>query len=150
MWRLWFALRASACKAPTFYSRLKAVCLFTRFADHFYVRNRHVTMLSIALLHATVLRSFFRVFLHVVHLRIRDDSGRSHRMTHMLGKSHSSAPHFPCASVVPRKEELFRAITFCKAPGNIPHVCLFLRKTKCTTRKNHTQKQLVFHILLSG
>src|ERR1700680_2027029 len=112
MWRLWSLCGPPPCKAPHILLTPQAVRLFTRFADHFYVRNLHVTMLSITLLHATVLRSFFRIFLHVVHLRIRDDSGRSHHMTHMLGESHSTAPHFPCASVVPRKEELFRAITF--------------------------------------
>ena len=62
--------------------------LLTRLADHFYVRNLHVAMLSVALLHAAGLRSLFRVFLHVVHLRIRNDAGRGHRMTKMLGEIH--------------------------------------------------------------
>ena len=44
--------------------------LLARLADHFYVRNFHVAMFSVALLHATVLRSIFRVFLHVVHRRV--------------------------------------------------------------------------------
>jgi hypothetical protein len=42
----------------------------TRVADHFYVRNLHVTVLSITLFHAAVLRTLFRVFLHVVHFCI--------------------------------------------------------------------------------
>jgi len=37
--------------------------LLTRLADHFYVRNLHVAMLSVALLHAAGLRSLFRVFM---------------------------------------------------------------------------------------
>src|ERR1700687_3590909 len=109
MWRPWSLWGLRLARPPHFTQRLKR--LFTRFADHFYVRNFHVTMLSITLLHAAVLRSIFRVFFHVVHGGIRDDASRSHRMTHMLGESHSTAPHFPCASIVPRKEELFRAIT---------------------------------------
>ena len=39
--------------------------LLTRIADHFYVGDLHVTVLGIALLHATVLSSIFCVFLHV-------------------------------------------------------------------------------------
>ncbi len=35
--------------------------LLTRLADHFYVRNLDVAMLSVALLHTAVLRSLFRV-----------------------------------------------------------------------------------------
>ncbi len=84
----------------------------TRFADHFYVRNLHVAMLSVALLHAAVLRGIFRVFLHIVRGCIGDDPGRSHSVTHMLGEIHSTASHFPCASVISSQQEFFRAVTF--------------------------------------
>jgi hypothetical protein len=58
-------------------------------------------MLVIGFLHATSFPASFRVFLHVVHRGIRDDASRSHRMTHMLAESDFTAPHFPCASVIP-------------------------------------------------
>jgi hypothetical protein len=60
-------------------------------------------MLSITLFHAAILRSVFRVFLPVVHRGIRDDAGRSYRMTYMLGESDFAAPHFPGTSIIPRE-----------------------------------------------
>src|SRR5437763_13332311 len=86
--------------------------LLTGVADYLYFRDRQMSVLSITLFHAAVLRCFFRVFLHVVHFCIRDNSGCSHRMTHMLGESHSAAPHLPGASVISSEQELFGAITF--------------------------------------
>ena len=41
--------------------------LLTGIADHLYFRDRQMSVLSITFLHAAVLRSFFRVFLHAVH-----------------------------------------------------------------------------------
>src|ERR1700730_3922834 len=85
-----------------------------------------MSVLSITLLHAAVLRSVLGIFLHVVHHRIRDHSGCSHRVTHMLGKSHFTASHFPSTAIASGKQELFRAITFRHA-GRSPHLALGCR-----------------------
>jgi hypothetical protein len=74
--------------------------LLTRITDHLYVRNLHVTMLSIALLHAALLRSLFSIFLYVVHRCIRDNSGRGHCMTRMLG-SIGGEPRSHCPTLFP-------------------------------------------------
>src|SRR6266849_1193306 len=111
MWRL-CSLCGFRLQGPHILLTPQVVRLFTRFADHFYVRDRHVTVFSITFLHAAVLRSFFCVFLQVVHLRIRNDARRGHRMTNMLGEMHSTAPHLPGTAISSREQELFGAITF--------------------------------------
>ena len=69
-----------------------------------------MSVLSITLLHAAVLRTFFGVFLHVVRGRIGDDPGRGHRMTHVLGESDFTAPRLPGTSISPCEQELVGAI----------------------------------------
>ena len=86
--------------------------LLTRIADHLYRRHLQVPMLIIGFLHAAVLCRIFRVFLHVVHRRVRDNACRSHRMTHMFGESDFAAPHLPRASIGPGEQKFVCAITF--------------------------------------
>jgi hypothetical protein len=78
-----------------------------------------MSVLSITFLHAAVLRSFFRVFLARLPsccAFLRDNSGRSHRMTHMLGESHSTAPHHPGASVISSGQECLALSPFDRHP----------------------------------
>jgi hypothetical protein len=74
--------------------------LLTRIADHLYFCDLHMSVFRIILLHATVLRCIFRVFLQIVHFRIGDNPGRGDRMTHMVSESHSTASYFPRAAIV--------------------------------------------------
>ena len=107
-----------------------------------------MSVLSISLRHATVLRSIFRVFLQVVRGCIRDDSGRSHDVIYMLSESYFTAPHFP--SVLPSFPVSMNSLALSPLTGTQSHLlhCIIFGKSKRTSSKNHTQKQLDFHIYI--
>ena len=120
--------------------------LLTRITDHLYVRDLQMPVLAITLCHAAVLGGIFHVFLHIVHGGIRDNASRGHRVTHVFGERDLTAPYFPGTSIASGEQKFVRAFTFRQAAGDVPYVRLFLGKSERATGKNHTQKQLDFHI----
>src|SRR6478609_5113705 len=85
--------------------------LLARFADHLHVGDLQMAMFVIAFRHATVLRSIFCVFLHVVHLRVRHYAGCGNSAAHMLGQRYFAAAYFPGAAVLTGEPELVGAVT---------------------------------------
>src|SRR5258708_16047392 len=91
--------------------------LLTGIGNHLDACDLHVAVLGVALLNAAILCSFFGVFLHVMHLRIRHDPGCRYCVPHMFAKGHATS-YFPSAAVVPGEQKLTWAVTFGQAAPN--------------------------------
>jgi hypothetical protein len=114
--------------------------------------NCHVSMFFIALLHSAIGCSVLRVFLHIVHLCVRDGASGPYRMPHMLRQRYTVAAYLPGAAIISREQKLIGAVAFRQAAGYLSDIVLgFGQRPNTEHNENKGQQNTVpFHSIPSS
>src|SRR5262249_45439921 len=107
------------------------------------------------LLHTRILCGIFGVFLKVVHLRIRDNTGNRHRVSDMFAERCRVTLHIPGATVIGFEQILILMRPLLETPGDRTSVTLafvmIVGKRACRheTGEQQTKSELLHRFLLA-